>query len=37
LSEDDRMRRERMISEAAERGATVVAVNTSVTQNVVRL
>ena len=37
LSEDDRMRRERLISEAAERGATVVAVNTSVTQNVVRL
>jgi ABC-type cobalamin/Fe3+-siderophores transport system ATPase subunit len=37
LTEDNRMRRERLISEAAERGATVVAVNTSVTQNVVRL
>ncbi len=37
LSADDNARRDRLISEAAERGATVVAVNTSVTQNVVRL
>lgn len=37
LSDDDNARRERMISEAAQRGATVVAVNTSVTQNQVEL
>ena len=37
LSADDYARRERMISEAAKNGATVVAVNTRVTQNVVRL
>ena len=37
LSDDDNARRERLISEAAARGATVVAVNTRVTQNQVEL
>jgi ABC-type cobalamin/Fe3+-siderophores transport system ATPase subunit len=37
LSAEDAERAERLIVEAAERGATVVAVNTRVTQNQVRL
>lgn len=37
LSYDDNERRERLISEAAGRGATVVAVNTSITQNQIQL
>jgi len=37
LSDDDRERAERLIGEAAERGATVVAVNTGITQNQIQL
>ena len=37
LSDDDAVRAERLIREAAERGATVVAVNTRITQNQVLL
>lgn len=37
LSYDDNKRRERLISEAAGRGATVVAVNTSITPNQIQL